>query len=172
MDQTPGKEQKKKLLKGYLWLLGRLLLVALVAWLVLTQVFLLMQAPDNGMFPAVKAGDLLVGFRLQQDYRKNDVVVFQLGDETQVGRILGCGGDVVNIDQAGTLTVNGTVQSGEILFPTDPGTAVEYPCTIPEDCVFLLGDYRTKTKDSRSFGCIPRECVKAKVITLLRRRSI
>ena len=36
----------------------------------------------------------------------------------------------------------------------------------------LLGDYRTQSEDSRDFGPVPLEDVQAKVITLLRRRSL
>ena len=47
-----------------------------------------------------------------------------------------------------------------------------YPCTVPEGCVFVLGDYRTEAEDSRKFGCIPLENVQAKVITNIRRRAL
>ena len=50
--------------------------------------------------------------------------------------------------------------------------ALEYPYTVPEGCVFVLGDYRTQSEDSRDFGPVPQEDVQAKVITLLRRRSL
>ena len=38
--------------------------------------------------------------------------------------------------------------------------------------MFLLGDYRTQTLDSRDFGAISMENVEGKVITLLRRRGL
>lgn len=44
--------------------------------------------------------------------------------------------------------------------------------TVPEGSVFILGDYRTHAKDSREFGPISIENVKAKVITILRRREL
>jgi len=43
---------------------------------------------------------------------------------------------------------------------------------VPEGCVYILGDYRTQSEDSRDFGAVPLEAVEAKVITLLRRRSL
>lgn len=134
--------------------------------------FLVTQAPDNDMFPAIKDGDLLIGFRLQGDYVKDDVVVYELGGETRVGRVMGRATDVITLNDSGTLLVNGTSQSGEILYPTYAKEGIEYPFKVPEDCVFVLGDYRTQAEDSRDFGCIPLENVKAKVITILRRRTI
>lgn len=67
-----------------------------------------MRAPDNGMFPAIKGGDLLIGFRLQRNFLKNDVVVYKANGKLQVGRILGQETDVITIDDTGQLLVNGT----------------------------------------------------------------
>lgn len=158
--------------KGYIQLLTRMAVLAVIGWMLFTQVFLVMQAPGNGMFPAVKDGDLLIGFRMQQDLLQDDVVIYEAEGRMQVGRILGEENDIITIDDTGTLMVNGTVQGGEILFPTYAKEGMEYPYTIPEGCVFILGDYRTQAKDSRDFGSIPMEDVKAKVITILRRRAL
>ncbi len=69
--------------------------------------------------------------------------------------------------------VNGTPQTGEIAFPTYAKKGIKkYPYRVPKGCVFLLGDYRTQTKDSRDYGPIKMEDVKAKVITVLRRREL
>lgn len=76
------------------------------------------------------------------------------------------------MDDSGTLFVNGTAQGGEIVFPTYAKEGIQYPYTVPEGSVFILGDYRTHAKDSRDFGCISLPEVKAKVITILRRREI
>ena len=72
----------------------------------------------------------------------------------------------------GTPLVNGAACGGDILYPTYPGDALHYPYTVPEDCVFVLGDYRTQSRDSREMGGVPLSDVQARVITLLRRRSI
>lgn len=147
-------------------------MLAAAVYLLFSQVFLVTQAPGNGMFPSIRGGDLLIGFRLQREYVKNDVVVYELGGEVHVGRVLGRAGDVVTIDEDGTVLLNGTQQNGDILYPTYPGDGVTYPCTVPEGCVFVLGDYRTEAEDSRKFGCIPLENVQAKVITNIRRRAL
>ena len=157
---------------GYMRLLIRIAAVAAVGYLLFTQAFLIRQAPDNDMFPAVKDGDLLIGFRLQKEFLQNDVIVYEAEGETHVGRIIGQENDVITMDENGTLMVNGTVQSGEILFPTHSNEDGENPCRVPEGHVYVLGDYRTQAKDSRIFGTIPIEDVKAKVITILRRRVL
>ena len=155
-----------------LGLLGRVVVLAAAAWVLFTQVFLLTQASGNSMFPAVKDGDLLIGYRLQGTYAKNDVVLYEQDGKLRVGRVLGRENDLIALDDSGTLIVNGSAQSGEILYPTYAKDTLEYPYTVPADSVFILGDYRTQSEDSRDFGPVALTDVKAKVITLLRRRSV
>ena len=176
-DQTCSQTIRKRrysteIKEGYIRLFWRIVLSVAVGWLLFTQVFLIGQAPDNEMFPAVEAGDLLIGYRLEQNLEKEDVVVYEAGGKTLVGRILGCETDVITMDDTGTLLVNGTAQTGEIAFPTYAKEGITYPYTVPEGSVFILGDYRTHAKDSREFGPISTENVKAKVITILRRREL
>ena len=163
-----------KLRKGYLELARRVVLVAAMFWLLFGVVFMLARVQGNEMFPAVKDGDLVLAYRLQQSCTKNDVVVYQADGVTHVGRVLALAGDVVNITEDGTLLVNGTTQSGEILYPTYPASAagLSYPYTVPEGSVFILADYRTNAADSRNFGAIPMRDVKGTVLALLRRRGL
>ena len=158
--------------QDFINLLVRIVVIAACAWVLFTQVFLLTQAKGNSMFPAVKDGDLLICYRLQKIYAKNDIVVYTQGGKLRVGRILGREGDLIALDDSGTLVVNGAVQSGEILYPTYAKDTLTYPYTVPEGCVFVLGDYRTQSEDSRDFGPVTLDNVDAKVITLLRRRSL
>lgn len=158
--------------RGYIQLVLRIAILSVAGWLLFTQVFFVGQAPDHEMAPAVEAGDLLIGFRMQRNFEKNDVVVYEADGKTRIGRVLGCGTDVITMDDSGTLFVNGTAQGGEIVFPTYAKEGIQHPYTVPEGSVFILGDYRTHAKDSRDFGCISLPEVKAKVITILRRREI
>ena len=99
------------------------------------------------MFPAIKDGDLIIGFRLQRQYVKNDVLVYQVEGKQKIGRLVARATDVVTIDEDGTLRVNGTVQSGEIMYPTYPKEGVSYPYQVPENHIFVMGDYRTQAED-------------------------
>ena len=127
-----------------LGLLGRVVVLAAAAWVLFTQVFLLTQASGNSMFPAVKDGDLLIGYRLQGTYAKNDVVLYEHDGKLRVGRIAARESDVIRMDDSGTLVVNGSAQSGEILYPTYAKDEIEYPYTVPTGSFFILGDYTIK----------------------------
>lgn len=158
--------------KGYLKLLIRLAVLALAFWLLLTQVFQICQISGNAMFPAVKDGDLLFGYRLEHSYVQDDVVIYSHEGQRQVGRVAAVTGDVVNITEQGEVLVNGVNHAGDILYATEPGDTLTYPYTVPENSVFLLGDYRTQSADSRIYGAISTDEVESKVFTLMRRRGL
>lgn len=171
-DVIAARRKAVSLRQCYLRLLGRVLCLAAVCWLLFSHVFLLMQARGNEMFPAIKDGDLVIAFRLGRDYAKNDVVVYTVGGERRIGRIIAQSGDVVMLDESGTLLVNGGVQRGAIVYPSYAKEAIEYPYTVPPGRVFLLGDHRTQSVDSRDHGALSVRAVQAKVITIVRRRGI
>ena len=156
----PAKPEKSPLLREVRSLAVRLAVFAALLWVLLTQVYLVTQASGSEMFPAVKDGDLVLGIRLEKDYAKNDVVVYERSGRLRVGRVLARGGD------------NGSAQGGGILYPTYPKSLLSYPYAVPEDSVFILGDCRTQAEDSRDFGPVQCSAVKAKVITLIRRRGL
>ena len=205
--------------RGTRSLIFRLIFMALVGWLLFTQIFLITQNQGQGMFPSLKDGDLCIAFRskaqtlMKQRFVRDDIIIYRVGEQSasrprgpvklwlartlpvslyekveQVeallfaepvgtryfGRVVAAEGDVVNISDTGSLIVNGTTQGGEILFPTErrENDGMEYPLRVPEGCVYVLGDYRTNTRDSRDFGPIPLEIVEGKVITILRRRGL
>jgi len=153
-------------------LLVRVAVFAAVLWVLLNQVYLVTQASGNEMFPAVKDGDLVLGYRLEKSYAKDDVVVYERSGQLRVGRMLARGGDIVTLSESGVVEVNGSAQSGDILYPTYPKSLLSYPYAVPEDSVFILGDCRTQAEDSRDFGPVACADVKAKVITLIRRRGL
>ena len=157
--------------RGYASLVKNIAVMAVLILAAFSQVFLLTVAKGTDMYPAVLDGDIILGYRLDTNYLKNDVVVCEVDGKEVIGRIVAREGDSVNITKEGTLFVNVTEQTGEIAFPTNPGKQT-YPYTVPEGCVYLLGDYRTNTTDSRDFGPVEEKQIKAKVVSIFRRRGI
>lgn len=157
---------------GYLDLILRILAFAFIGWLLFTQILLVTQAKGQGMFPFVKDGDLVIGFRQQKYYVQDDIVVYRLEGKQYIGRIAAREMDTVMLDESGTVLVNGTPQSGEVLYPTYKKGKYKYPMKVPKGRIFVLGDYRTQTKDSRDFGTVSMKQVEGKVITILRRQGL
>ena len=85
-----------------------------------------------------------------------------------VKRVIAKGGDTIRIDyETGTVVVNGEVlQEDYIAEPTYLGYDVEFPYTVPEGTVFVMGDNRNNSLDSRSsyVGCIDERDILGKVL--------
>jgi signal peptidase I len=147
--------------------------VLLAIWVAFTYVFGIRQVCGENMYPRLRDGDLVLYYRLEQDYQIGDVVTFKLNDSTFWARIVAQEGDVVEVTEDGQLWVNGNVQQEEIFYPTEPQEGdVTYPYTVEEGSYFVLCDYRTISFDSRTYGAIPKKDLDGKVITVLRRRGI
>lgn len=157
---------------GYISLLIRILLLSVTAYLLLTQVFLITRVKGNDMFPALKDGDLVIAFRLQREYAKDDVVIYTDANTNRIARIAALENDLVSFGESGVFYVNGAVQRGEIVYPTYPKEELNYPLTVPKGSLFLLGDHRTQAFDSRDIGTISKDHINGKVITILRRRGL
>lgn len=167
------RRERLRTRRDWLSLIFRLILIGAAGWILFTQVLLITQAKGQNMFPAVKDGDLVIAYRLQKEYVKNDIVVCEIDGGQYIGRIVANSGDVVTIGESGALVINGTTQGGEkVIYPTYAREPLTYPYKVPEGHVFLLGDYRTSAEDSRDFGPVPKEKVLGKVITILRRREL
>lgn len=122
------------------------------------------------------------------DVHRGDVVIFtdsQWSDSPMVKRVVGIGGDVVKCcGAAGELTVNGTPLDEPYADTTKPETGLAMPpgqtaptgtpfeVAVPEGNLFLLGDRRSASLDSRAHlqeagqGSVPRSAVSARVDAL------
>lgn len=131
--------------------------------------------PTNSMSPTVKSGDRVLAERIDGgEVRRGDVVVFQddvWGSVPMVKRVVGTGGDKVTCcDKQGRLTVNGEVVDEPYLKESGPDTQPPFKTTkVPEGRLFLLGDHRADSLDSRvhlddgDHGAVPRSAVHARV---------
>ena len=145
--------------RGWLDLGLRLAGLVLLFYILFSKVFLICQLNGNAMFPSLKDGDLVLGFRLEKEIQKDDLILYEMDREICASRVVAKGSDYVDMDEDGHL------------YPTEPKTLLKYPFQVPEGYVFVLGDYRTQSSDSRDFGPLPEEAIKGKVITIVRRRG-
>lgn len=98
---------------------------------------------------------LVVNRHLCGEYRQGDIVIFQRPDfedgEQIVKRVIATAGQTVDIDfNAGAVSVDGEVlEEPYTREPTWLDEGLEFPVTVPEGCVFVMGDNRNDSKDSR-----------------------
>ncbi|MFJ8254811.1 signal peptidase I [Streptomyces sp. NPDC094466] len=137
--------------------------------------------PTDSMAPTVRPGDRVLAERIDgADVRRGDVVVFTdrlWGATPMVKRVVGVGGDkVACCDREGRLTVDGTPVDEPYLDrgPAAPGTKApaspqDFSATVPDGQIFLLGDERATSLDSRVHlqdadgGSVPLSAVQARV---------
>lgn len=164
--------KKRKLIKGYTKLVIRTLVFLMILFVFFTKILFFARVEGIQMFPSLKDGDLALGYALADDYRPGDVVVYEADGKLHFDRILALAGNEVEIDGSGDVKVNGISENGEILYPSyDKGT-IRYPYQVEEGNMFILGDYRVETKDSRTYGAVPQTRIKGKILTILRRRGL
>lgn len=117
----------------------------------------------RSMQPTLGDGELIISCTVTDlsSLEHGDVIIFHpapYDQATYVKRIVGLPGDVVEA-QNDLLFING--KSDGI---SQIGTGTWGPVTVNDDCIFVLGDNRGSSCDSRTFGCIPFTQTCAKVI--------
>ena len=150
-------------------------ILAIAGILVLTFTFALgiFRNPDISMAPAVKDGDLVFFNRLDKSCVSSDVVVVKKQGEKQVRRVVAIAGDTVDITEDGLMVNDAYVQEPGIYEQTGRyAEGIEFPVTLEEGEIFVLGDKRENSTDSRIYGPVKTEDILGKVITLIRRRGI
>ncbi|MFD7839861.1 signal peptidase I [Streptomyces sp. NPDC059761] len=142
--------------------------------------------PTDSMMPTVNPGDRVIAQRIDGgQVRRGDVVVFTdhtWSDTPMVKRVVAIGGDTVKCcGTGGRLTLNGKELDEPYLkraLPegvaegAEPASDTPFEVTVPEGNLFLLGDQRSASLDSRSHlqeagqGTVPRSAVQARVDAL------
>ena len=171
-SEKKAKVRKKRTAKYYaLTFFVKVGITALAAAGILTFVGGVHICHDNNAYPSIRDGDLYVTYRLAAP-EQGKLIVYQKDGNKKIGRVIAKGGDSVEIFND-YITVNDYGISDNAVYPTSPeGSAVSYPYTVPDDCVFVLNDHRSDISDSRTYGGIPLDDVEGSVVFVMRMRGI
>ena len=131
----------------------------------------------GSMRETLQNGDLLlvVNRALCGDFERGDVVIaakdsFENG-EPIVKRVIAVGGQIVDVDfDNGVVYVDGeALEEPYIREATYLSEGTEFPFTVPEGCVFLMGDNRNGSRDSRApeLGAVDERCLIGRAVSLL-----
>lgn len=131
----------------------------------------------GSMRETLQNGDLLlvVNSLLCREYERGDVVIaakpaFEYG-EPIVKRVVATGGETVDIDfDSGVVYVDGAaLEEPYIRESTYLEEGTEFPLTVPEGSVFLMGDNRNGSRDSRDpeLGAVDTRCLIGRAVFLL-----
>lgn len=155
-------------------LILKIILLAAVLAVLFGALFGLTPMKGGDMEPKLSAGDLLLYYRLEKNFARNDVVIMERDGKEYVGRLIGMPGDTLDISRDGVISIDGNnIVETNIFYETKPyEESGRYPIALGQDEYFLLADKRDTAKDSRHFGAVKAEEIKGKVITSVKRTGI
>src|SRR5919199_31216 len=127
--------------------------------------------PSESMVPTLEIGDRVFVnkfiYRFHEPER-SDIVVFRSaegGEEDLIKRVVGVPGDQVEV-RDGVLFVNGQRQEEPYVNPEFPDDSSYGPATVPQGKVFVMGDNRSNSRDSRFFGPVPLDNVEGEAFVI------
>ncbi len=159
--------------EAYEWI--QCVVIALICCvLIFVFVARVIDVKGHSMEPTLVEGDKIIITRLAGDYDRGDIVVLRqesFREEPLVKRIIAVGGQTVDIDfDAGIVYVDGEAliepYVNELTYEPEDFESYERPLLVPEGSVFVMGDNRNNSTDSRrsTIGCVDTRCILGKVI--------
>lgn len=143
-----------------------LITVAAIAILVATLWLPVLQIYGSSMTPTLGEGDIVVSIK-SKGYETGDIIAFYYNNKILIKRVIASSGDWVDIKDDGTVYVNGKELDEPYLSEKALGECdIELPYQVPESRIFVMGDHRSISVDSRSksVGCVAEEQIVGKLV--------
>lgn len=166
-SEARAESRDRSILEWYEALISAVVILVLV----FSFFFRIIQVEGESMERTLYQGQKLIVWGAGYTPERGDVVIvdsYTSYGRPLVKRVIALGGDTVDIDfETGVVQVNGEVLDEPYLSePTWLSYDVEFPITVPEGTVFLMGDNRNNSLDSRSskVGCIDERDILGRVL--------
>ena len=164
-------ELKREKYKNRYWTVFRstiyiLITVAAVAVLVATLWLPVLQIYGSSMTPTLEEGDIVVSIK-SKTYETGDIVAFYYNNKILIKRVIAGSGDWVDLDEDGTVYVNGEKLDEPYVKDKAFGECdLELPYQVPDNRYFCMGDHRKTSVDSRNtaVGCVTEEQIVGKIV--------
>ena len=171
-DQVSPEVQARR--EAYDWIQS-LISALLICVLVFVFVIRIMDVNGSSMVPTLKNGDKVLVSGLLYEPDRGDIVVFKKDsyndNKALVKRVIAVAGDTVNIDfDNGIVYVNGeAIEEAYLDGSTNNKLDFIGPQTVPENCLFVMGDNRNASTDSRDkrIGMVDKRLVIGKVLLVV-----
>ena len=169
-DQIRGELERVRYRKTFANTLRSTIFILIVvsASAVLIAVLLLpvLRIYGHSMNDTLDEGDVVVSIK-GSNFDTGDIIAFYYNNKLLVKRVIGQPGDWVDIDESGNVYVNQVMLDEPYLNSKAFGeTNITLPYQVPESRIFVLGDNRDVSIDSRntSVGCVAEEQIAGKII--------
>ncbi|XCP85581.1 signal peptidase I [Roseburia hominis] len=170
LEQIETERNKLKYRREYrkifLSTIGALLVVAAIAVLIATMFLPVLQVSGTSMEPTLEDGEIIV-LRKTDKFKTGELVGFYYQSKILLKRVIGKAGDYIDMDEEGNVFVNGELIDEPYVLEKSVGECdIEFPYQVPENKVFVMGDHRSTSIDSRNstIGCVDVEQVVGKVM--------
>lgn len=163
LKRAKYRREYRKLLRNTI---SSLIVVAAIAVLVSMLFLPVLRVTGTSMTPTLQNDELVV-CRKRGTFQGGDIIAFYFNNKILLKRVIGVAGDIIDIDDSGTVYVNGEALEEPYLNEKALGECdIELPYQVPDERVFVMGDHRSTSVDSRStaVGCVAEEAVVGKVI--------
>lgn len=164
--QHAAQPPKRSVLKSVLSFVITIAAIVLVSYLLRAFVFQSYEIPSSSMEDTIMTGDLVFSEKVTYYFSEPEagqIVTFEdpeIPSRTLIKRIIATGGQTIDL-QDGNVYIDGVRQfepytEGKPTYPLQSiGSSIAYPYTVPEGELWVMGDNRTNSQDSRYFGAIP-----------------
>ena len=146
--------------------ISSLIVVAAVAVLISMLFLPVLRVTGTSMTPTLMNDELVICSK-RSNFKSGDVVAFYFNNKILLKRVIGTAGDVIDITEDGFVYVNGEMLDEPYVSEHAFGECdIELPYQVPENRIFVMGDHRATSVDSRSstIGCVADEYIIGRVI--------
>ena len=143
-----------------------LITVAAIAVLIATLLLPVLRIYGNSMTPTLQDGEIIFSLKTS-DFEQGDIVAFYYNNKILVKRVIAGPADWVDMDEDGTVYVNGELLDEPYLVERAYGECnIELPYQVPDGRIFVMGDHRSTSVDSRNtaVGCVSQEQIVGRII--------
>lgn len=143
-----------------------LITVAAIAVLIATLWLPVLRVYGNSMTPTLQNGEIIFTVKMSE-FEPGDIIAFYYNNKILIKRVIARSGEWVNMDADGNVYVNETLLDEPYLDEKAFGDCnIELPYQVPEGRVFVMGDHRSTSVDSRNsaVGCVAQEQIVGKIL--------